>query len=492
MCRWIYSLIISSFLLPSMAFCFGGAQVGLFTPWSFVDQKLQQFFSSSSVQGIQQLGDFDVTFDPLTWHISQAQVQASARYQSGPLTPQSYDLATTNMNIVLTVQKMSVDQVIQKIINGTIVNIHVQATCGPFTLSQPAAEVYGQLGFQIAGSEVQTKINRFDVSWAPGSWSISDVPCTGPSGFDVTLKEQLIEQLKSGDTVQSFIPQALSEEIQRQVGAVLTELAKPHALPVSQSATPLTLDLQSLQASDAGILAIGDLVWSGNPDETDIRPLPVEAMPSAITESTAPVVISETATWNDLIQAQLKAGPPLIEIHLNQIKSFQRILDCRLLQLFLWPDLFHFKKYSRFDLEIQNPKGLGLQWQNNGSAILDVAASGWIESIRAGKLWKYLEMQGKFHGSATPQVTDGRLHLQINSTQSSIAVQFDRDYVKAFSPNQHLSASIQKNIKGYLASGISYDTDLPQFDLGPFGFARFNRWNSVAPGWIGIPLSVRK
>jgi hypothetical protein len=175
---------------------------------------------------------------------------------------------------------------------------------------------------------------------------------------------------------------------------------------------------------------------------------------------------------------------------LNQLPSFQRILDCRLLQLFLWPDLFHFQKNSRFDLEIQNPKALGLQWQSNGSALFDVFVSGWIESSRAGKLWKYLEMQGKFHGTATAQVAGGHFHLQIVGTQSSMAMQFDRDYVKAFAPNQHLGSSIQKNIRSYLASGISYETDLPQFDLGPFGIAKFNGWKSVAPGLIVIPLSI--
>ena len=150
----------------------------------------------------------------------------------------------------------------------------------------------------------------------------------------------------------------------------------------------------------------------------------------------------------------------------------------------------HYKKNSPFQLEIQNPKTLGLKWQSNGTAMFHVMASGWVNSTRAGRFWKYLEMQGKFQGTATPQVSNGHLNLQIASTQASLAVQFDRDYVKEFSPNTYLSSSIQKNIQSYLASGISYATDLPEFDLGPFGIAKFNGWKAAGQDLIAIPLKL--
>jgi hypothetical protein len=166
------------------------------------------------------------------------------------------------------------------------------------------------------------------------------------------------------------------------------------------------------------------------------------------------------------------------------------ILRCWLLKLFLWPDLFHYSSSSPFLVVVQTPQDLGLQWDNNGSARFNVATTGFVTSIRQKKQWRYLLLSGQFEGTATPAIQSGNLSLGIRTTNSNLNLKFGPDYVKAFSPNTSISGSIKKTVQNYLASGISFQTTLPCFDLGAFGTAKFQGWQGIESGLIMTPLEL--
>lgn len=485
-----YSLIILTAMIPSLSFAYQGSELALFTPWKYIDQELKTFFSSQSLTNEQELGDFDVTFDPLTWHLKGVEVRAQANYQSGPVTENSYQLSASNMKIIFSLQSMSVDQVIQKVINGAIVNVHVQATCGPIILTQPSAQISGELGFQASGQTVTTEINQFGLSWAPDSWSISTVICSGPGGFDDELREQLVQQLQTADGVKSFISQALEEKIQSEVGSFLDTLIKPQAIPASGSTTPLTIQLRDLQTFPQGALATGAIVWSGNPDEQNILPLKLDQLPSQVAASSQPVIVTPTEGWSDLISAQLNAAPLELSYSLNQNSSFQNVLDCWLLKLFLWPDLLHYSSQSPFQVVVQTPQDLGLRWNNNGSATFQTSTTGFVTSVRSRRQWVYLLLSGSFQGTATPAIQDGNFSLKIATTTSKLGLKFGTEYVKYFAPSTFIASTIQKSVQSYLSNGISFQTALPSFDLGSFGTAKFQAWQGIGDGLILTPLEL--
>lgn len=469
-----------------------GAEVLLVTPWSFMQASLAKYFSGRTIKDQRTYNAIDWQVRDWTPHLSGVTSTLATNAKLTAFSPEALTLSSKRLSFNLIIQKLDINQNIVRVVNGVTLKIHVQAQCGPITMVQNAAQLGAKVTYQILPQQVQTKVNLNKLDWAPNSWVVNPFTCQGPGGFSQSLREELMNDLMDPTQVKPWLEEALSEKLQQEADSSLTELAKPVPVNVNDGVVPLMLVFQTLQSSPAGILTSGKLIWSRNPEETDVFPLLDRSVPAEIERGTVPVVLTPTQGWGGLIETQRRTKGATFAINMLKIKDFLDLLQSPIEEGFAWPDLENYTASSPFNLLLDNPQQYGLQWEPNGSADIFTPATGIVRSSRANRTWTYLHLSGSVNGKLNVSVKRGQLEAKVPISRSTFSATFDAAYVRAFNADTTLDPSVIQAFEQYVNNGFDYSTSLPTMDFGDFGNAVFNGWNGISQNVIALPLLVNQ
>ncbi len=494
--KWIIASIINLVLAISfntfskpIATASQGAIVALFTPFAFFEKSLQTMMTTYSTQDQSSFPDQTVNVDGLNWHISGIRYQIQSEFTRGNLQAQSYDIQSRNLKMSISIQHISVDQVITSNQGGITLDVHVQANCAPVQLNQNSATASARIDYKFSPQSISTQVTEFNFQWPKQTWVISSLNCQGPAGIDSKIQAALANNLQSADTMKPYIQNALSQKIQDQVDNIVDQIKRPTPIVVSGNPLNLVLSFKQFQISKYGLMAYGQITWNGVPDASQITPLGIHEVPAELQNATEPVLITASQGWTNFIEAELEATPITTRINLNSDASFSQFLKSNFYEFFLWPDLMNYSLNSPFNLAISTPKLNALTWLKDGTAQIQISPTGWIESLRQGKVWNFVKLFGQAKAHISPQIIDGVFKVVASVQNTSVSYQYGSDYISNFRPNQFISPLIINKFSKNLETSFLYSNPLPSFDLGPIGIARFNGWVPINSGThIAIPV----
>lgn len=465
-----------------------GAEIILFTPWSVFEKSLssyagpQKTFRKNIVSTVWDIDQFH-------WNLSGINLDASSNFSTDQ-APGSIDFRSRSSQIRVSVQQIGIKQYVERLIDGVLVRVWVEAECGPLVLTQRSARLEGHISYQFGDRDVSTRLDRFTLQWPAQSWEIAPIRCTGPEGFPDYLAQELRNRLTTAEQVQPWIQDAFAQQIQNEVSTLVDKVKEPTALPVPEGSLPIELRFTRFETSDRGVLARANMIWDFSRTPARVRPLELHRFPNDLPKNQASILFYEDAL-SDLIVAEVRNLPKWTTYNLNEQPEFMKLLNSCLLKLFVWPDLIHYNSKSPFWLRLARPEVTETRWAADGTLLLDFQEQAWVQSRREGFRWDYLSLQGAATGTVTPKINRGRLVLSAQVSATNFRVSFGKDYVAAFRPHQHLSKSVQEELLKQMNRQVTFEFRLPSFDMGPAGIARASSWWTLDAGLRAIPLSIQ-
>lgn len=467
----------------------GGSEVLLFTPWSFLQKKMSAALNNRTVDDSQTIPSLDWQLTPWVPHLTNVQWNYASKVDLVSFTSDAVQLKTRKLSLKIVIEKLALDQIVEREIDGAILRVHVQAQCGPVTLSQDTAQMEAKFGFQIQPQQITTVLQSFNLTWAPNSWKVNDFQCQGPGGFEQTIKAELAADLASAEKLRPWLQTEIVTRAQIEADGLMTQLANP--IPVAIEKNNLVLTFKRMVGTPEGIQNHGTLVWSGKSDETNLSRLEMNRIPNSVIKKGVPYFISPGGGWTNLLATILQKKAEVFNIDMRTIPAFVALLNSRSQQWAVWPDLQNYATNSRFNLAVARPRSYPLNWQNDGTATMNSSVNAEIQSQRAGKNWNYVDLSGSVRGRLSPRIANGKLTAQIQFSNSKFAAKMEPAYVQTFNPDPRIDPQVLQAFAEYVNEGFKYSATLPRLNLGFAGTATFTAWTGLGDQLIGMPMDLK-
>ncbi|MEK7357372.1 MAG: hypothetical protein AAB250_13050, partial [Bdellovibrionota bacterium] len=289
-------------------------QAKLHVPWSLLQTRAQSAIEGEALA--RDVADRVVTAAELDWHLQGIHIDAKTPKAQATLGVSNADFVFPTVSTAISIQKIYVDQVVTREINGVTLNIHIQASCGPLSLSQDAAQ--GALHFALDWStgSPQVQLSSLDLSWATGTWSSPEIPCEGPAGMGDMLRTEILAQLKDAGAFKPMLSSFLQEGIQPRLQSILDQVRQP--ISASTGKSKVQFQVGSLEVASTGILAN---VQSG----VDAKALSLtQAMLDTLPQD-RPVMLGGLEMIEPVVTNELKAGDEFITVDLQQSSTFRKL-----------------------------------------------------------------------------------------------------------------------------------------------------------------------
>lgn len=436
-------------------------QAKLHVPWTLLQSRAQSAVEGQSLSG--DLPDRVVTAAGLDWHLQGLHVDAQTTRALATLGAASADFSFPKVATTLSIQKISVDQVITREIEGVTVDIHVVATCGPLLLKQDAAA--GALHFALdwtSGSPL-VRLSGLDLNWPSGSWSSPEIPCEGPGGMAETMRTEILNQLRDAEAFKPLLSSFLQEGVQPRLQSILDKVRQP--ISASSGKGKVEFQIGVLEAVPTGILAN---IESG----ANAKTIPMTAATLQSLPQDRPSMLGGLEMLEAVVANELAAREDYFTIDLQKVSAFRSLMKSRFLQFFVWKDLFNYKKSSPFYLRIHNPHTLALtQATTTGALETKVTLNVVMQSYRDDKWWSYVMLNGTAKASISLALENGNLKYATTTSEPDVAIGYAPEYIARYGkpsslPGGRLRSALQ-GPQNDLSGELKFD-DIALDSVGAF------------------------
>lgn len=457
-------------------------QAKLHVPWTLLQTRAQSAIEGEALS--RDLPDRVVNAAGLDWHLQGIRVDAKTPQAVAKLESAKADFTFPQFATTISIQKVYVDQVVTREINGVTINIHFQGSCGPLSLRQDAAQ--GGLHFAIdwtTGSPV-VGLTQLDLAWPSGSWSSPEVTCEGPAGMGEALRTEILNQLKDAEAFKPLMSSVLQDGVQPQLQAILEQVRQP--ITASTGKGKVEFQIGALEAATTGILAN---IESG----TEAKALPVDAAMLNALPQDRPVLLGGLDMLENVVAQELAARDRYFTLDLQKVPTFHSLMKSRFLQFFVWKDLMKYPKSSPFYLRIHNPGALTLKHAKTTSAIeTTFPLNAVMQSYRVSTWWSYVTVQGTAKASISLGLTDGKLTYKTTTSEPSVAVNYGADYVARFGkPGSIPKSRIISSLDGPQAD-LSGEMTFDDIAIDSVGKYRASTFKWLSPKVFAITWSQTK
>lgn len=444
----------------------------LHIPWPLIEAELKSTIDNGAAPWRSTLPDTAIVVSGWTWNLSGLRVDAQVTADAPVVTGSQLFLRASKLSARLGVDRISVDQIIEREVSGALVRIHLQASCGPIRLIQEQAQAEATLAMDWSSGSPVAHLANLGLAWSPGTWVVSEFSCEGPRGFGDLLRDEILKRTKEPSEIKPLLADWLGKELQVRLQDSLQKMKSPLSMGTGDGQLPLRVGTMS--PASTGLL-VNLLLGEASPVP------PTGSLPSnnllASLPKDAPVLLGSLDVLDVLVQNELKSQGEIVTIDARTISSLKTLLNSRFLQFFMWPDLFNYAKNSPFYLRLKIPQDVHLTTGEEGllSATLPIQAV--LQSKRDGAWWDYVTAQGKADATIDLRVSAGQLSIQTSLDNPRVSIGFGKEYKKAYGSTGWLpTSSIRQGLQGP-QSALSGTRTLPDVDLGSAGRYRASQFD---------------
>ncbi len=367
-------------------------------------------------------------------------------------------LQSKDLSAQMTIASISVDQWIEKTVNGITGRFHLEASCSNVVLNMKAGAGTFAIAVspEVASSAANGRVEDVSLSWQKDAWSAQSFSCKGAEGFDQIVNQQ-ISQI-SLDSAAFVNPKKaiLLSYLNDYIGKWTFDLSKPRELVSARSDIQMSMIVDSFNDTNPEqITAKGRVIMNftrvkQNTSKTLV--LSKEA-PQYATKSQAMIRLPGTLAKEIIAQAY-SADSWVHQFYSTQVSGFSTVMNSRFMQWFVWPELMDYPKSSKFLFNVysnQDPKisGSGLSYQVNLNLLSQMQAP------KNGSYIPFMNFVVPFNSAITFGVIDSKASVKFSKTSMDLKYGWDSSYVKRYSPKTRFASS---TIEGKILDAISGKT----------------------------------
>jgi hypothetical protein len=416
--------------------------------WQFPDQTVQ------SSEGI------DVQLKGLNFSVN-TQLQKPA-VDNAKL---ELDLKSSNLQAVLNIDEISVDQTVDKTVNGITGHFHIQAQCNnvQLTLKKDQGLFEVIMAPAVGSTQIRTVVQDVNVSWNADSWDVGTLNCTGAQGFDDVVRAQV--QAIASDSEKFITPQKdlLKQKVQDYLSSWQVDLSTAKQLVTSRSDIQTKFTIEDLKAEgDSGARLTGHVEITFLKSSSNAQTVLTLTAPMAMPSSSTTAQLHLPADFARAVAAQSFSANSWTQRYTSaQIPGFSSLMSSRFIQFFVWPELMEYPKSSTFIFDLYSTKdvkltGSGMSYSVNAplSAIMYAPQSN-----------KYVSFMN-FSIPLTTKMNISVSNSKATSSFSSSSVGLSASWAKGYNPSysRFSSSTIQSKIYSAI-EGQSYSFTLPSIPV---------------------------
>lgn len=462
------SLILAALLLGPAECALGAGSTGqLYVPWNLLTTQLENIFNQRAQTGPTSEPPQTVTVAGLQWQLSTSQITTHSTGEQLSLDATQFSAQVPTFSASILLQKLMIDQTIDRTVDGILVHVHVQATCGPIQVTQSQASFAAQIALSWSRGNPSAAVTSADVSWPKGSWQVGSFACQGPTGLDKVLHDQIQSALIDPAAFQQILTTFLAQKIQTSLIAALEGIRKPLTLRLPSSS--LVAQIGALQPTASGVIAA---VAFGSSSEAP-RPVPSGAILASL-PAHQPTLLADQGLLQQVVNSELAHSSADFKLDLQSVTSFRHLMKSRLEQFFVWPDLMNYPTATPFYLRLHNPGTLSLQAQADHTLTARFPMQTIVQSWRDQTWWTFLRAQGDVTANMTLLVTPGQMTYATSLTNPEVAIQTGDIYQQRYDPGAPPTDLLKSAITGPVAA-LSGTVLWPDLNLGLGGTFRLQQ-----------------
>tara|TARA_Y100001935_G_C17299792_1_gene508454 strand:- start:277 stop:1758 length:1482 start_codon:yes stop_codon:yes gene_type:complete len=489
-------LLILSTHLPVFAESAKKRETVLTLPWTHVTQGLLDFSGQSPYQPLleMELPPQTLTVSDLPVELRGIHVQLFSSVSSLPSDDGEVRWALSPLRAFIQLGTLEISQVVERNINGIVARVHLNAKCTGMEMIQENAQAQVGVTWSGQGMALNGRVSSLDLNWPSDSWKLQPFKCTGLDGFSQIVEQQLNAQLSHPETWAPLIRSRLESHLNQKIQDSLRNFKKPQVL-WEEDEVQLHLFLTDLQVD-----TLRGVVVKGNLDVVDLLENegkvpeakdPVELVPmdpDKIKEAflaESPALLASGEEVSELLR-QLVSKRDL-HLNLNQVSEFQRLLRSRILQFFVWPDLFHYSKSAVFPSVSRVKSNVQAQFHNQ-RIYMKGGVNSWVYSKRDGKVWRYLDVLSNFFVGFLPDVSQGKLILKPEQVDLKTDGAMTSDYKARFRPTSRVPFKTINAALKVLPFFKNYEVQVPKIQLNGEMVYQAEKLHHHIPGYYLIEM----
>jgi hypothetical protein len=341
-------------------------------------------------------------------------------------------LSSSNLSGTIKAGTVSVDQYVEREMNGIIGRFRIQAECKDVVLTA----VTNKVKFSVAvkpstdGKTLSGELQDLDLSWQPDAWQIGDLNCTGAVGFDDMIRQQVLDMAKDSTKFTQALKPELITYLESYLKSYNFDIGKERQLITSRPDIKASMIADSIQDLSDGTKLKGRVIVIFNkaPDTAKTVLTLKDANLNAISNASVRVPEKLLPT---LMQKGFAANTWMESLKSSSIPGFSSIMSSRIKQFFAWPELTRYSKSTVFPFQLYSDKdmtlkGSALKYDISGKLIAQMLAprsSGDVPMMR---------FSIPFSSKLSFTAKEGVLTTTAKNTDVSLGYVWDENYVRKY------------------------------------------------------------
>lgn len=491
----ISSAFFATLLISISALGESESKAQLHLPWGLLNSRLQAAVGANSSTFSVDLPASQLEVAGIQWNLSGLSMKSHLSANSAAMTATHVGVRTVNSPIEMKIGLISVDQVVEKIINGVKVRIHLKASCGPLTLVQSLAGFSSLFKLDWSSGSPVSSLGNLDLSWPAGSWAVSEFKCAGPQGLPEILHEQIAERLGSAEEFRPLLAQFISGRVTSKIEESLSKIRAPFA--VSSGKSKHVFQIGAMAALASGVLAdvsvrspfVGAGAGAGSAGGTSATTGSLDTNVATLEKVPLdrPALLGNLGLLDQIFKSEMSEQPPYLTIDMQANKSFHDLMQSRFTQFFVFADLMNYPKKSPFYLQIFRPEFSSLSVLDSGNLRTQFPLSAVVQSYRDGKWWSYLNLKGDTKAEVRLTVGNGVLSYETALSNKGVQLNYGAEYRERFKKRGNPPSSVASSALKGKQPALSGSVTWPVVDLGVGGQYKIDRLE-----WIESPEGLGK
>lgn len=438
-------------------------------PWKYIEQQLNRTMVESLVawghhqESMQfQAGDFSVQIDSIDLAIQYPSQQSVLNIAAGAGL-----FKLSGLNIDLFLSGLHVRQVIERVIGGIVVRIPVNLDCGPVFLNHPNLGIEGGLLIDVSSADkISIDLHLEKILFNDVKWNISEMNCQGPEGAEKMITDEIRAKIAHESSFKLFLNSFFLPKIKKNVLDNLLKISNSLTDQWSSiSQSPLLYKFVDMRTEDSGIWF--DLTLASKeanrPDLLSFNDSNLNLKQLSLNQ---PQIFFSRSSVMNIAEELLRQKEDWISYNLHEQADFQRLMRSRLLQFFVWIDLWNYKKHSPFILLIKKPVVSNLSPLEDGFLQGDQKVYAILRSFRKAQWWDYVYINGSGHSQVYFEILNDRILLKSQIRWDQFYSEYTSEYLNKFPNSGRLPSGLFRQATEKFLNNKEISIPLPSLSNG--------------------------
>lgn len=407
------------------------------------------------------------------WSSVSAKGPFSLKFDSSQIENQVIDFELDWENPSLDVGRFEIHDVIVRRVSGINLTIYLDGACRDMSVQIPSAgwKVKGSLKWEVTPQGIQASWLNFQFSM--NSSAVSSVnmgQCEGPQAIQQELRSTIESMTRDQAWMQDVLKTGILDWIGGSLKSLQSELLQTRSVKLKEDLI-LSWIPDGIEGLGHGMLRLPGkfaVVKEGGEKNSQVieRSYEVSSL-SGVKESG---FILPVDAVQQVLQFAYRNGELIYRINSSDVDSFSSLMQSRLLQFFIWPDLMSFSKKTQFYFDISSRKAPRLSngiMAQDGVVQYDIQAPLLVNQWApfGGQYVPYVDFVSPLRGTLSAQIAEGKFVLNIQPQSLKVSSLFRSEFSILRRVNTWIATSLLGSSVADYLRGQFFKFDIPEWTI---------------------------